>query len=153
MRAQSPLLDGANHDLENNEWRNVLSGRRLKLRDFYTNYLSNCSLCFRLCTYQGLFLNCYFEKPLASSSRKMYREMKRVKNCWLRHKWVSLVCHPSQTSTVTYSLIASFETNSGGEHLRRYFFLRKYLRNDRFSITILRVWYMYIPPYFEHWVR
>ena len=38
MRAQSPLLDDANHDLENNEWRNVLSGRRLKLRDFYINY-------------------------------------------------------------------------------------------------------------------
>ena len=56
MRAQSPLLDDANHDLENNEWRNVLSGRRLKLRDFYLNYLSNCSLCFRLCTYQGLEL-------------------------------------------------------------------------------------------------
>ena len=34
MRAQSPLLDDANHDLENNEWRNVLSGRRLKLCDF-----------------------------------------------------------------------------------------------------------------------
>ena len=31
MRAQSPLLDDANHDLENNEWRNVLSGPFLKV--------------------------------------------------------------------------------------------------------------------------
>ena len=69
MRAQSPLLD-ANYDLENNDSRNVLSGRRLKLRDFYTNYLSNSSLYFRLCTYQGLFLNCYCENPLPPAPGK-----------------------------------------------------------------------------------
>ena len=43
----------------------------LKLRDFFTNYKSNSSLRSRLCTFTL--------KTIASSHRKMCREMRRVK--------------------------------------------------------------------------
>ena len=34
MRARSPLLEDPNYDLKSNDSRNVLSWRRLNLRDF-----------------------------------------------------------------------------------------------------------------------
>ena len=149
MRAQSPLLD-ANYDLENNDSRNVLSGRRLKLRDFYTNYLSNSSLYFRLCTYQGLFLNCYCENPLPPAPGKCTVKW----SVWKIAGWVGkfgLSSLSNKHGDLSFNCI--FWNKQWWGKFKKIFFLRKYLRNDRFSITILRVWYMYIPPYFEHWVR
>ena len=44
------------------------------------HYISNCSLQWRLCTFQFFFF-IFTWKTFASSYRKMYLEMRRVKNC------------------------------------------------------------------------
>ena len=61
-RAQSPLLEDANYDLERNDSKNILSRCRLNLRDISTNYTSNYSIRSRLSTYQ-VYLKCYFKNP------------------------------------------------------------------------------------------
>ena len=66
---------------------NKLTRCRSNLRDFYINYISNCSIRSRISAYQ-VFLSVTF-KTLASSCSKMYREpMKRLHDqCQYRHKW------------------------------------------------------------------
>ena len=71
-RAQSSLLGDAKYYIERNDSRNVLSRCCIKLQDFFTNYVSYCSIRSRLSTYQ-VFLSVAL-KTLASSYLKMYRK-------------------------------------------------------------------------------
>ena len=67
--------------------------------------------------------------------------------------WASLSI--SSVSSVACTYMWSNCVGTVSIHMTRKIFLpiRQYLRNHRLSITILGAWYMYKPPYFEHWVH
>ena len=96
-------LDGENYDLESNDSRNVLSRCRLKLLDFSHTMYKIVPYVKDFVPFK--FLLNFYLKTLASSYRKMYREMTRVKKTAGR---VSLARHFSQTSTMTYLFYCIF---------------------------------------------
>ena len=78
MGKKHKTLEDANYDLERNDSWNVWSPCRFNLRDFPTNYISNCFISSRHFTYQ--IFSSVTLKTLAFS-RKIYREPMKWRVC------------------------------------------------------------------------
>ena len=91
-----PVTRWCNHDLENNDSRNVLSRSCLKLGVFLLRlYVKLFHALERISTYQVFFLWCYF-KTLAFSHHEMYREPMKCRE-WI-HKSGMFSKHTSNRS-------------------------------------------------------